>query len=112
MTKTKRIYVVDDDDDIRSLLKSYLEKNQYSVLTADSGEAFLEGFDPDLGIDLVILDIRLPGADGFSVCRSLRTLSNVPSLCSPLTQTKWTVLSGLKSVRMTTSLNHLTLASC
>ncbi|RDL44827.1 DNA-binding response regulator [Marinomonas piezotolerans] len=78
MTKTKRIYVVDDDDDIRSLLKSYLEKNQYSVLTADSGEAFLEGFDPDLGIDLVILDIRLPGADGFSVCRSLRTLSNVP----------------------------------
>lgn len=78
MTKTKCIYVVDDDDEIRSLLKSYLEKNQYRVLTADSGEAFLKDFDPTAGVDLVILDIRLPGADGFSVCRSLRMQSHVP----------------------------------
>lgn len=78
MTKTKCVYVVDDDDEIRSLLKSYLEKNQYRVLCADSGEAFLADFDASLGVDLVILDVRLPGADGFSVCRSLRTQSNVP----------------------------------
>ncbi|MBM6550553.1 response regulator [Marinomonas ostreistagni] len=78
MTKTKCVYVVDDDDDIRSLLKSYLEKNQYKVLTADSGEAFLADFDTSLGVDLVILDVRLPGADGFSVCRSLRMQSHVP----------------------------------
>lgn len=78
MTKTKCVYVVDDDDDIRSLLKSYLEKNQYKVLTAESGEAFLDGFSPELGVDLVILDVRLPGADGFSVCRSLRMQSHVP----------------------------------
>lgn len=78
MTKTKCVFVVDDDDEIRSLLKSYLEKNQYQVLTADSGESFLAAFSPDLGVDLVILDVRLPGADGFSVCRTLRTQSNVP----------------------------------
>lgn len=78
MTKAKCVYVVDDDDDIRSLLKSYLEKNQYKVLTADSGETFLADFSPALGVDLVILDIRLPGADGFSVCRALRMQSHVP----------------------------------
>lgn len=78
MTKTKCVFVVDDDNEIRSLLQSYLEKNQYRVLTADSGESFLAAFSPDLGVDLVILDVRLPGADGFSVCRTLRTQSNVP----------------------------------
>lgn len=78
MTKSKCVFVVDDDDEIRSLLKSYLEKNQYQVLTADSGESFLTAFSPNLGVDLVILDVRLPGADGFSVCRTLRTQSNVP----------------------------------
>lgn len=78
MTKSKCVFVVDDDDEIRSLLKSYLEKNQYQVLTADSGESFLAAFSPELDVDLVILDVRLPGADGFSVCRTLRTQSNVP----------------------------------
>lgn len=78
MTKAKCIYVVDDDDDIRTLLKTYLEKHQFQVLTAESGEAFLADFKPSQEVDLVILDIMLPGQDGFSVCRSLRTQSQVP----------------------------------
>ena len=78
MTKAKRIYVVDDDDEIRTLLKSYLEKHQFTVFTAESGEAFLADFDPNQHIDLVILDIMLPGQDGFSVCRGLREQSQVP----------------------------------
>ena len=78
MTKAKCIYVVDDDDEIRSLLKTYLEKHQFEVLVADSGEAFLADFSPQQQVDLVILDIMLPGEDGFSVCRSLRTQSQVP----------------------------------
>jgi DNA-binding response OmpR family regulator len=78
MTQSKCIYVVDDDDEIRSLLKTYLEKHQFSVLTADSGEAFLVDFKASQNVDLVILDIMLPGQDGFAVCRSLRTQSQVP----------------------------------
>ncbi|NVK29079.1 MAG: response regulator transcription factor [Flavobacteriia bacterium] len=78
MTNTKCIYVVDDDDEIRTLLKTYLEKHQFKVLTADSGETFLKDFRPSQEIDLVILDIMLPGQDGFAVCRSLRTQSQVP----------------------------------
>jgi len=78
MTQAKCIYVVDDDDEIRTLLKAYLEKHQFTVLTADSGEAFLANFHTEQDVDLVILDIMLPGQDGFSVCRSLRTQSQVP----------------------------------
>ncbi|RBP85287.1 DNA-binding response regulator [Marinomonas rhizomae] len=78
MTNAKCIYVVDDDDEIRTLLKTYLEKHQFTVLTADSGEAFLANFRADQEVDLVILDIMLPGQDGFAVCRSLRTQSQVP----------------------------------
>lgn len=78
MTHAKSIYVVDDDDDIRTLLKAYLEKHQFTVFTAESGEAFLANFKTEQNIDLVILDIMLPGQDGFAVCRSLRTQSQVP----------------------------------
>lgn len=78
MTQSKCIYVVDDDNEIRSLLKTYLEKHQFTVLTAESGETFLEDFKPSQQVDLVILDIMLPGQDGFAVCRSLRTQSQVP----------------------------------
>lgn len=78
MTHAKTIYVVDDDDEIRTLLKTYLEKHQFTVLTADSGESFLANFRAEQDIDLVILDIMLPGQDGFAVCRSLRTQSQVP----------------------------------
>ncbi|TYL49210.1 response regulator [Marinomonas sp. IMCC 4694] len=78
MTHAKTIYVVDDDDEIRTLLKVYLEKHQFTVFTAESGEAFLANFKAEQHIDLVILDIMLPGQDGFAVCRSLRTQSQVP----------------------------------
>ncbi|WP_191601476.1 response regulator [Marinomonas algicola] len=78
MTKARRIFVVDDDDDIRSLLKTYLEKHQFYVETAESGERFIEMFAQNPEFDLIILDIMLPGEDGFSICRQLRTSSHVP----------------------------------
>ncbi|MCZ2722026.1 response regulator transcription factor [Marinomonas sp. 15G1-11] len=78
MTKARRIFVVDDDDEIRSLLKAYLEKHQFYVETAETGEIFLEIFNQNPCFDLVILDIMLPGEDGFSICRQLRTKSHVP----------------------------------
>lgn len=78
MSKTRHIFVVDDDDEIRSLLKTYLEKHQFHVETAESGEAFLESFSQHPTADLVVLDIMLPGQDGFTVCRTLRSHSQVP----------------------------------
>ncbi|MEX1057836.1 MAG: response regulator transcription factor [Natronospirillum sp.] len=76
---SKKLYVVDDDLKIRELLKTYLEKNNYSVAVAADGETFLEEFATCADeIALVVLDIMLPGQDGFSVCQTLRRTSNVP----------------------------------
>ncbi|WP_428241597.1 response regulator [Gynuella sp.] len=75
----KKIFVVDDDDKIRALLQAYLEKNNFQVASAADGESFLAQFNR-IGseISLIILDIMLPGMDGFSVCRKIRNISDVP----------------------------------
>ncbi len=78
MTQRKPIYVVDDDAEIRSLLRSYLERNQYVVRTAEDGESLLRALRAGESASLVVLDIMLPGMDGFEVCRKLRTFSQVP----------------------------------
>jgi len=65
------LLVVDDDPEIRSLLKSYLQKNGYKVSTAAEGREMwlvLERFN----IDLIVLDLMLPGIDGMELCRDLR----------------------------------------
>jgi two-component system OmpR family response regulator len=78
MTQSKPIYVVDDDAGIRSLLRSYLERNQFAVKTAGDGESLLRELKAGGPAALVVLDIMLPGDDGFEVCRKLRTFSKVP----------------------------------
>jgi len=76
--KAKRIVVVDDDYKIRELLKTYLEKNNYQVEVAGDGESFLTLFRQTADISLIVLDIMLPGQDGFSVCQKVRAVSDVP----------------------------------
>jgi DNA-binding response OmpR family regulator len=78
MTQSKPIYVVDDDAAIRSLLRSYLERNQFAVKTAADGESLLRELQAEAPVALVVLDIMLPGDDGFEICRKLRTFSKVP----------------------------------
>ncbi len=82
MSTSHRIFVVDDDDAIRQLIASYLEKHGFIVETAQDGETFLEQFrslmDENIQHALVVLDIMMPGIDGFEVCRVLRTFSRVP----------------------------------
>jgi two-component system, OmpR family, response regulator len=75
----RKILVVDDDQKTRTLLKAYLEKNNYQVLTAQDGAAFLSEFQR-FGdqISLVVLDIMLPDTDGFTLCQAVRRQSDVP----------------------------------
>lgn len=65
------ILVVEDDRNLASLLKYNLEKANYSFCLAESGEKALELLG-EKEIDLVLLDIMLPGIDGFEVCRRIR----------------------------------------
>ncbi|SFA88621.1 two-component system, OmpR family, response regulator MprA [Cohnella sp. OV330] len=74
------ILVIDDDDKITSLLRRSLAFEGYEVSTASNGPAGL-GIVADKSADLVILDVMMPGIDGWEVCRRLRTAGmNVPVL--------------------------------
>jgi two-component system phosphate regulon response regulator PhoB len=65
------ILVVDDEEDVVEVVSHFLEQEGFSVLTAHDGEEALRKTTPD--IDLIILDIMLPGLDGYEVCRRLRS---------------------------------------
>jgi two-component system OmpR family response regulator len=65
------ILIVDDDREIRELLGTYLEKNGLRVTKAPSGKHMRTALD-DVAIDLIVLDLMLPGEDGLTLCRDLR----------------------------------------
>jgi two-component system OmpR family response regulator len=74
-----KILVVDDDPRLRDLVRMALEGNGFDVQTASDGQAALVGaqrYRPDL----IVLDVGLPKADGFEVCRRIRATSDVPIL--------------------------------
>lgn len=73
----KRILIVDDDNEIRELLGSYLSKNGYETEALESGERLIEQLQLT-PVDLIILDLMMPGEDGFSLCRRVRANSEVP----------------------------------
>lgn len=77
MTNNKQVLVVDDDQAIRELLAEYLSKNNFEVITAHDGREMDEKLSAHRP-DLIILDIMLPGDDGFVLCQRIRQSSNVP----------------------------------
>lgn len=77
MENPANILVVDDDREISTLLAEYLEKNGYKALIAGDGKAMWKALD-EARIDLIVLDLNLPGEDGLTLCRNLRTRSNIP----------------------------------
>ena len=77
MVNKTRILIVDDDNNIAELISLYMTKECYETLIVNDGESVLpvmEGFDPNL----ILLDIMLPGMDGYQVCREVRAKYNVP----------------------------------
>jgi DNA-binding response OmpR family regulator len=71
------ILVVDDDPDIRDVVSDYLGGNDMRVTTASSGRDMFACFDRE-AIDLVLLDLRLPGEDGLQLANQLRSRATVP----------------------------------
>ena len=63
--------VVDDDAALQEVLRDVLEAEGYTVVTADDGEQALRQWD-EARPDLVLLDIRMPGMDGYEVCQRVR----------------------------------------
>lgn len=73
----KRIYIVDDEKNIRQLIQSFLIKEGFEAICFEGGKQMLQTFEA-APADLVILDIMMPGIDGLSICTMLRSKSNVP----------------------------------
>ncbi len=77
MAEKQRVMIVDDDPSIAELISLYLMKECYDTLTVEDGEEALSRF-PIYKPDIVLLDLMLPGIDGYQVCRQLRMSSDVP----------------------------------
>ena len=76
MSETPAIIVVDDDPDIREILHTYFEANDFRVDEAADG-AELRAKGSENSYDLAILDLKMPGEDGLSLCRFLRETTDM-----------------------------------
>lgn len=77
MSRQDHLLIVDDDPEIRQLLADYLSDAGFQVSTASDGREMRRRLELNV-IDLVVLDLMLPGDDGLTLCRDLRASSNIP----------------------------------
>ncbi len=79
MTGTSHILIVDDDSDIRDLLGKFLRRHGFEASLAKDGSE-MQAILLKQAVDLVILDIMMPGDDGLTLCRQMRANSTIPIL--------------------------------
>ena len=77
MVSKQKLMLVDDDNNIAELISLYLTKECFECKIVNDGEEALSAF-PSFQPNLILLDLMLPGIDGYQVCREIRTHSNVP----------------------------------
>lgn len=73
----KKIFVVDDEKNIRDLIKKYLDKEGYETILFNNGENVLVETDR-LNPDLIVLDINMPGINGLDLCKEIRKKTEIP----------------------------------
>lgn len=88
------IIIVEDNEEIGGLLMDFLTAEGYDTYLAVSGEEAIEVYE-DEGARLIVLDVMLPGIDGFAVCSRLRQNDNVPIIIVSAKNTKEDKLNGL-----------------
>ena len=77
MANKQKILIVDDDENIANLISLYLTKECYETRIEHDGQSALDAF-KEYAPNLILLDIMLPGLDGYEVCREIRRESKVP----------------------------------
>ncbi len=77
MVSKQRILIVDDDNNIAELISLYMTKECFETKIVNDGESALDAVD-SFEPNLILLDLMLPGIDGYQVCREIRTKNNVP----------------------------------
>jgi DNA-binding response OmpR family regulator len=92
--KKHKVFLVEDDENFGSVLQSYLEMNDYSVLWVKDGAKAQQEYTVD-DFDICILDVMLPNVDGFSLAREIKSIdSNVPMIFLTAKTLKKDILQG------------------
>jgi len=94
LSENKIIYLADDEVNIRNLLYKFLCKEGYQVEAFEDGEKLYDRF-LEKPADLVILDVMMPGADGFEICNKIRLISNVPIIFLTAKDTEHDYICGI-----------------
>ena len=96
------IYIVEDDSAIRELEQYALQSNGYEAVGFESSEPFWQAVHTTLP-ELVILDVMLPGEDGFSILKKLRAAPSLRRLPIIMITASWTPCAASTAVQTTTS---------
>ena len=91
---SKCIYIAEDEANIRNPIKSFLEKEGYTVMAFENGDSLFTQFS-NQPCDLVVLDVMMPGSSGFVICAKLRAISNVPIIMLTARDTDDDYISGI-----------------
>lgn len=90
----KRIYIADDDQNIREAIKAFLENDGYLVHDFEEGNLLLDYFQKEPA-DLLILDVMMPGLSGFEICKKIRETSTVPIIMLSALDTDLDYVKGI-----------------
>jgi DNA-binding response OmpR family regulator len=89
-----RVLLIEDDQAVRDGLELALTRQGHAVRAVETGERGLSGLD---GTDVVVLDLMLPGMDGFEVCRRIRASGNLPIIMLTARSDDMDVVAGLEA---------------
>lgn len=92
-----KILIADDEDKIRRLVSSFLKNAGYDTVEVDNGDDAYNMFENDDGISLYILDIMMPGLNGWEVCKKIREKSDVPIIMLTARSEEFDELMGYES---------------
>jgi DNA-binding response OmpR family regulator len=94
----EKILIADDEQKIRKLVGDFLKKSGYDVVEAEDGDPAYELFQAHRNdINLIILDIMMPGLNGWEVCRKIRETSNVPVIMLSARSEEFDMLTGYEN---------------
>ncbi len=89
------VLIVDDSVEFTEMLRSYLEQHDYAVVPAASGQEAINYLAGNQRVDVILLDVMMPGLDGWEACRRLREVTNVPILMLTALARETDIVQGL-----------------